>query len=181
MLNTGGFAAPIIVFVNQKKTADMVAKDLQRAGVCRDHLIARVFSNGFYSGARLPCIQENLKNSEKLHWLNSEMARRMFLSPPTWLDEVLMCPTFPLLSTSRWREVLRPTCTELVCCISISGSVAYGILGRTGRAGKLGVAITFLTNDDDEVMYDLKQGLYPFPRSALSAFSYFYRNLEESD
>ena len=26
-------------------------------------------------------------------------------------------------------------------------------VGRTGRAGKTGVAITFLTNDDDEVMY----------------------------
>lgn len=26
------------------------------------------------------------------------------------------------------------------------------LLGRTGRAGKLGTAITFLTNDDDEVM-----------------------------
>ena len=26
-------------------------------------------------------------------------------------------------------------------------------LGRTGRAGKQGVAITFLTNDDDEVMW----------------------------
>lgn len=26
-------------------------------------------------------------------------------------------------------------------------------LGRTGRAGKQGTAITFLTNDDDEVMY----------------------------
>ncbi|KAG8917459.1 Plasma membrane t-SNARE, secretory vesicle fusion [Tulasnella sp. 408] len=31
-------------------------------------------------------------------------------------------------------------------------------IGRTGRAGKTGVAITFLSNDDDEVMYDLKQG-----------------------
>lgn len=27
------------------------------------------------------------------------------------------------------------------------------ILGRTGRAGKQGIAITFLTNDDDEVMF----------------------------
>lgn len=31
-------------------------------------------------------------------------------------------------------------------------------IGRTGRAGKQGTAITFLSNDDDEVMYDLKQG-----------------------
>ena len=33
ILNSGMYASPIIVFVNQKKTADMVAKDLQRAGV----------------------------------------------------------------------------------------------------------------------------------------------------
>lgn len=33
ILNNGGFQAPIIVFVNQKKTADMVARDLSRAGV----------------------------------------------------------------------------------------------------------------------------------------------------
>lgn len=31
-------------------------------------------------------------------------------------------------------------------------------IGRTGRAGKLGTAITFLTNEDDEVMYELKNG-----------------------
>jgi ATP-dependent RNA helicase DDX23/PRP28 len=34
ILNSGQFPSPIIVFVNQKKTADMVAKDLSRAGVC---------------------------------------------------------------------------------------------------------------------------------------------------
>ena len=34
ILNAGGYQPPIIVFVNQKKTADMVAKDLQKAGVC---------------------------------------------------------------------------------------------------------------------------------------------------
>lgn len=33
VLNSGQFPSPIIVFVNQKKTADMVAKDLSRAGV----------------------------------------------------------------------------------------------------------------------------------------------------
>ena len=29
-------------------------------------------------------------------------------------------------------------------------------IGRTGRAGKSGVAITYLTESDTEVMYDLK-------------------------
>ena len=33
-------------------------------------------------------------------------------------------------------------------------------IGRTGRAGKQGTSITFLSNDDDEVMYDLKQGTF---------------------
>lgn len=32
-------------------------------------------------------------------------------------------------------------------------------IGRTGRAGKEGVAISFLTNEDEEIMYDLKQYL----------------------
>jgi ATP-dependent RNA helicase DDX23/PRP28 len=35
ILNSGQYQAPIIVFVNQKKTADMVAKDLSRGGVRR--------------------------------------------------------------------------------------------------------------------------------------------------
>ena len=40
ILNSGAFPSPIIVFVNQKKTADMVAKDLQRAGVSVNFLSA---------------------------------------------------------------------------------------------------------------------------------------------
>ena len=38
ILNSGQYQAPIIVFVNQKKTADMVAKDLNRAGVRQELL-----------------------------------------------------------------------------------------------------------------------------------------------
>ena len=30
-------------------------------------------------------------------------------------------------------------------------------IGRTGRAGKSGVAITFLGHEDDDVLYDLRQ------------------------
>ena len=39
ILNSGVYASPIIVFVNQKKTADMVAKDIQRGGVRLRHLV----------------------------------------------------------------------------------------------------------------------------------------------
>ncbi|KAL4773852.1 hypothetical protein BDW60DRAFT_215345 [Aspergillus nidulans var. acristatus] len=38
-------------------------------------------------------------------------------------------------------------------------------IGRTGRAGKSGVAITFLGNEDADVMYDLKQMLIKSPIS----------------
>ncbi|KNG81290.1 pre-mRNA-splicing ATP-dependent RNA helicase PRP28 [Aspergillus nomiae NRRL 13137] len=40
-------------------------------------------------------------------------------------------------------------------------------IGRTGRAGKSGVAITFLGNEDTDVMYDLKQMLMKSPISRL--------------
>lgn len=56
-------------------------------------------------------------------------------------------------------------------------------IGRTGRAGKQGVAITFLSNDDDEVMYDLKNGAFPFLLSVIShglMFCCVCRNLKES-
>ena len=32
-------------------------------------------------------------------------------------------------------------------------------IGRTGRAGKAGIAVSFLTKDDSGVFYDLKQVL----------------------
>ncbi|KAJ5544298.1 Helicase C-terminal [Penicillium frequentans] len=38
-------------------------------------------------------------------------------------------------------------------------------IGRTGRAGKSGIAITFLGNEDSDVMYDLKQMLIKSPIS----------------
>ncbi len=40
-------------------------------------------------------------------------------------------------------------------------------IGRTGRAGKKGVAITFLGNEDSDVMYDLKQIISKSPISKL--------------
>ena len=38
-------------------------------------------------------------------------------------------------------------------------------IGRTGRAGKTGVAMTFLTPQDSDVFYDLKQAIMSSPVS----------------
>lgn len=38
-------------------------------------------------------------------------------------------------------------------------------IGRTGRAGKTGIAISFLTKDDSAVFYDLKQCILSSPVS----------------
>ena len=48
--------------------------------------------------------------------------------------------------------VLVGYCLYPILSRCINGVVSPLRLGRTGRAGKMGVAITFLTNDDDEVM-----------------------------
>ena len=39
-------------------------------------------------------------------------------------------------------------------------------IGRTGRAGKNGVAISFLTKDDSHLFYDLKQLMQSSPGSS---------------
>lgn len=46
ILSNEGFPAPIIVFVNQKKTADMVCKDIQKAGVSSHININVLLQNG---------------------------------------------------------------------------------------------------------------------------------------
>lgn len=56
---------------------------------------------------------------------------------------------------------------SLVVNFQMAGSIEAYVhrIGRTGRAGKKGVAITFLGNEDAEVMYDLKQELTKSPIS----------------
>ncbi|PWY93462.1 dead box ATP-dependent rna helicase [Aspergillus sclerotioniger CBS 115572] len=56
---------------------------------------------------------------------------------------------------------------SLVINFNMAGSIESYThrIGRTGRAGKSGVSITFLGNEDTEVMYDLKQMLMKSPIS----------------
>ncbi|KIM31076.1 hypothetical protein M408DRAFT_65652 [Serendipita vermifera MAFF 305830] len=133
ILNTGGFASPIIVFVNQKKTADMVAKDLQRA-----HWNASTLHSGKSQEQREAALAQ-LRNGEADVLVATDLAGRGIDVPDV----------------------------SLVINFQMSNTIEAYVhrIGRTGRAGKQGVAITFLTNDDDEVMYELKQEISKSPIS----------------
>jgi len=92
ILNSGLYASPIIVFVNQKKTADMVAKDLSRAGVGHS-LIGFESKTERNSGMLRLCIQGKTKKDERRPCNPCGMANRMFWWRQTWLDVVLTCRT----------------------------------------------------------------------------------------
>lgn len=78
---------------------------------------------------------------------------------------------FNFLSSSGHSSFLSspPTCRDVSMVINYD--MAKSIedythrIGRTGRAGKTGIAVTFLTNDDSGVFYDLKQLLMESPVS----------------
>ncbi|TFK76532.1 P-loop containing nucleoside triphosphate hydrolase protein [Pluteus cervinus] len=133
ILNSGQFASPIIVFVNQKKTADMVAKDLSRAGWA-----AATLHSGKNQEQREASLQ-SLRNGDAPVLVATDLAGR-------GIDV---------------QDV------SLVINFQMAGTIESYVhrIGRTGRAGKLGTSITFLTNDDDEVMYDLKQEISKSPVS----------------
>ncbi|KAI0673100.1 DEAD-domain-containing protein [Trametes maxima] len=136
ILNTNQYQAPIIVFVNQKKTADMVAKDLHRAG---------------WSAATL--------HSGK----NQEQREAALQSLRTGDSDILVATDL----AGRGIDVQD---VSLVINYQMANTIEAYVhrIGRTGRAGKQGTAITFLTNDDDEVMYDLKQEISKSPVSKVS-------------
>ncbi|TFK42667.1 P-loop containing nucleoside triphosphate hydrolase protein [Crucibulum laeve] len=133
ILNSGQYPSPIIVFVNQKKTADMVAKDLSRAG-----WNAATLHSGKNQEQREASLQ-SLRNGESDVLVATDLAGRGID-----VQDVSLVINFQMANT-------------------IEAYVHR--IGRTGRAGKLGTAITFLTNDDDEVMYDLKQEISKSPVS----------------
>ncbi|EIW60006.1 DEAD-domain-containing protein [Trametes versicolor FP-101664 SS1] len=137
ILNSNQYGAPIIVFVNQKKTADMVAKDLHRAG---------------WSAATL--------HSGK----NQEQREAALQSLRTGDSDILVATDL----AGRGIDVQD---VSLVINYQMANTIEAYVhrIGRTGRAGKQGTAITFLNNDDDEVMYDLKQEISKSPVSKVPA------------
>ncbi|KAL5533143.1 PRP28 [Sanghuangporus sanghuang] len=133
ILSNEGFPAPIIVFVNQKKTADMVCKDIQKAG-----FRATTLHSGKNQEQREAALQ-SLRSGESEILFATDLAGRGID-----VQDVSLVLNYQMANT-------------------IEAYVHR--IGRTGRAGKLGTAITFLTNDDDEVMYDLRQEIAKSPVS----------------
>ncbi|KAI0720967.1 pre-mRNA-splicing ATP-dependent RNA helicase PRP28 [Cerioporus squamosus] len=133
IFSSGQFSPPIIVFVNQKKTADMVAKDLQRAGW----------------------------NAATLHSGKNQEQREAALQSLRTGD----CDI--LVATDLAGRGIDVQDVSLVINYQMANTIEAYVhrIGRTGRAGKQGTAITFLTNDDEEVMYDLKQEISKSPVS----------------
>ncbi|KAG5353986.1 mRNA splicing protein prp28 [Termitomyces sp. Mn162] len=151
ILNSGQYASPIIVFVNQKKTADMVAKDLSRAGV----------SANVCFGARLTIRQWS---AATLHSGKNQEGREAAL------QSLRSGESDVLVATDLAGRGIDVQDVSLVINFQMASTIEAYVhrIGRTGRAGKLGTAITFLTNDDDEVMYDLKQEISKSPVSKVS-------------
>ncbi|KAJ7285937.1 P-loop containing nucleoside triphosphate hydrolase protein [Mycena rebaudengoi] len=131
ILNSGMYASPIIVFVNQKKTADMVAKDLSRA-----NWNAATLHSGKNQEQREASLQ-SLRNGD--------------------------CDV--LVATDLAGRGIDVQDVSLVINFQMAGSIEAYVhrIGRTGRAGKQGTAITFLTNDDDEVMWISKSPVSKVP------------------
>jgi len=121
------------VFVNQKKTADQLAKDIARAGWSTTTL---------HSGK------------------NQEQREAALASLRAGESDILVATDLA------GRGIDVPD-VGLVVNFQMAGTIEAYVhrIGRTGRAGKVGTAITFLTNDDADVMYDLKQEIMKSPVS----------------
>jgi ATP-dependent RNA helicase DDX23/PRP28 len=133
ILRQEGFSPPIIVFVNTKKAADMLAKDVTRAGWSSTTL-----HSGKTQEQRESALQ-SLRDGESDVLVATDLAGRGIDVP-----DVSLVVNYEMSST-------------------IEAYVHR--IGRTGRAGKMGVAVTFLGTGDTDVMYDLKQEISKSPVS----------------
>ncbi|KDE07375.1 hypothetical protein MVLG_02416 [Microbotryum lychnidis-dioicae p1A1 Lamole] len=133
ILNHGGFEPPMIVFVNQKKAADVVMKDLVRA-----RWNATTLHSGKNQEQREAALN-SIRNGENDVLVATDLAGRGIDVPDV----------------------------SLVVNFQMSNTIEAYIhrIGRTGRAGKTGTAITFLADHDEDLMYDLKQEITKSPVS----------------
>ena len=124
ILRTCGLPPPMIVFVNQKKTADMVLRYVHQAG---------------FSATTLHSDKSQAQREEALQALRD--GHVAVLVATDIAGRGIDVPDVSLVVNYQMSDVIEKYIHRI---------------GRTGRAGKEGLAITFLNNDDDEVMFDLR-------------------------
>ncbi|ORX55205.1 P-loop containing nucleoside triphosphate hydrolase protein [Hesseltinella vesiculosa] len=133
ILNSKRYEPPIIIFVNQKRGVDMLAKSLNKLG------FQAVTLHGGKSQEQREAALDKLKSG------NAEI----------------------LVATDVAGRGIDVKNVSLVVNYDMAKNIEDYThrIGRTGRAGQSGVAITFLSNNDTDVMYDLKQMLIKSPVS----------------
>lgn len=126
---------PIIVFVNQKHTADYLAKVLEELGysACAVH-------GGKFQDKRDKAMS-NIKTRSKDILVATDL-----MSRGIDIKDVGMVINYDMSKTIE---------------------VYTHRIGRTGRAGKTGEAITFVTEQDNKLFFDLKQTLLSSPNTTI--------------
>lgn len=128
-----GFEPPVVVFVNSKKGAELLAKNLSKIGY------SAVTLHGGKGQEHRQYALESIKNGSKEILVATDIAGRGID-----IKDVSLVINFDMAKTVE-QYIHR--------------------IGRTGRAGKTGVAVTFLTGGDAHCFYDLKQLLIESPLS----------------
>lgn len=129
-----GVEPPVIIFVNQKKGVDMLAKGLEKMG---------------YSA----CTLHGGKGQEQREYALSALK--------SGNKDILVATDV----AGRGIDIKN---VSLVINYDMAKSIEDYThrIGRTGRAGKHGLAVSFLTKDDAHLFYDLKQILLSSPVSS---------------
>lgn len=130
---SAGIEPPVIIFVNQKKGADVLAKGLEKLGY----------------------------NSCTLHGGKGQEQREYALAALKSGAKDILVATDVAGRGIDIKDV------SLVINYDMAKSIEDYThrIGRTGRAGKTGVAISFVTKDDSGLFYDLKQCVTASPVS----------------
>jgi ATP-dependent RNA helicase DDX23/PRP28 len=128
-----GFEPPIIIFVNQKKGADVLAKSLDRMGYSATTL------HGGKGQEQRDFALSSLKQGNKEILVATDVAGRGID-----IKDVSLVINYDMAK-------------------SIDDYTHR--IGRTGRAGKSGIAITLLTKEDTFLYYDLKMSILESPLS----------------
>ena len=130
-----GIEPPIMIFVNQKKGADVLAKGLEHLGY------SAITLHGGKGQEQREYALASLKSGAKDILVATDVAGRGID-----IKDVSMVINYDMAK-------------------SIEDYTHR--IGRTGRAGKHGVAISFCTKDDSHLFYDLKQLLLSSPISTV--------------